>query len=184
MATSELLQRAVDALQLVDISLSKVTSTLADNVFPSISIPASVRFELKRPRTVTIQPFESNSATRRIQFHVESAIRLFRPGEGDLSKIDEKDRMELLIATIEADFIATYDEGEAAEPLPEAAISAFGTQNVPFNIWPYWREIVHALCSRMGLPKVVLPLYRMKKAQPKAPAAISVDEKDAASQKN
>lgn len=41
------------------------------------------------------------------------------------------------------------------------AIQIFGEKNVPFNLWPFWREYVHDTCSRMGFRQpAILPLLQ------------------------
>jgi len=37
----------------------------------------------------------------------------------------------------------------------------FATRNAPFNVYPYWRELVHSISGKMGLPFAPLPLFRI-----------------------
>ena len=74
---------------------------------------------------------------------------------------------------IEAMFLVTY----AAEGLTELGpehFNSFGAINGVFNAWPYWRELLHNLTLRMGLPAFVLPVLRI--GSPKPPPA---NDKDA-----
>lgn len=50
----------------------------------------------------------------------------------------------------------------------------FARVNGVFNAWPYFREFVHAALSRMGLPPVIIPVFRL--SRPKPSSAKSVDE--------
>ena len=47
-------------------------------------------------------------------------------------------------------------------------LGAFGRVNAVFNAWPYFREFVDATMTRMHLPALTLPLYRMPKVAPDA----------------
>ncbi|MCC6158775.1 MAG: hypothetical protein IT350_12050 [Deltaproteobacteria bacterium] len=44
----------------------------------------------------------------------------------------------------------------------DAECRDFESRNVPFNVYPYWRELAHSTCTRMELPVGHLPLFRMK----------------------
>jgi hypothetical protein len=46
------------------------------------------------------------------------------------------------------------------QPSPEE-ISAFCNTNAMLNSWPYWREFVQNTVSRMNLPPLTLPLFRL-----------------------
>jgi hypothetical protein len=39
-------------------------------------------------------------------------------------------------------------------------IDAFGELNGVYNAWPYWRECVQSTLARMGLPTIVVPVFR------------------------
>jgi len=32
--------------------------------------------------------------------------------------------------------------------------------SLPFNIWPFFRELVNSLTARMGIPPITLPLFK------------------------
>jgi hypothetical protein len=40
-------------------------------------------------------------------------------------------------------------------------VTAFCKTNVMLNSWPYWRELVQNTVSRMSLPPLILPLFRL-----------------------
>jgi len=41
-------------------------------------------------------------------------------------------------------------------------LNDFAEINSVFNAWPYWREYIQNVFSRMNLPPMTLPLYRLK----------------------
>lgn len=43
----------------------------------------------------------------------------------------------------------------------------FSNRNAPFNLYPYWRELVHSVSGRMEIPFGPLPLYRVPPPQAK-----------------
>lgn len=84
----------------------------------------------------------------------------------------EPDGAELL--ALGAGFELTYglDSAPPAEPR-EMLFNAFAHLNGMYNAWPYLRELVQNTTSRMTLPPVVLPVFRVgpeaAASAPKAP---------------
>lgn len=52
---------------------------------------------------------------------------------------------------------------------PRRDLHIFAAVNGVFNAWPYWRELIQSIATRMNLPPLTLPLYRLGDAI-KAPA--------------
>ena len=73
---------------------------------------------------------------------------------------------------IEALFLVTY-AAEGLTGLGPEHFNSFGALNGVFNAWPYWRELLHSLTVRMGLPAFVLPVLRIGTPMPP-----SADAKD------
>jgi preprotein translocase subunit SecB len=44
-------------------------------------------------------------------------------------------------------------------------LRAFAELNGVFNAWPYWREYVQSMTTRMGLPPLVVPVFRLSAAR-------------------
>jgi preprotein translocase subunit SecB len=44
-------------------------------------------------------------------------------------------------------------------------LQAFAESNAVFNSWPYFREYVQAMTTRMALPPIMLPLFRLSDAK-------------------
>ncbi|NHB89624.1 MULTISPECIES: hypothetical protein [Photorhabdus] len=81
-----------------------------------------------------------------------------------LLKVDslssEESESEDVTVGIEVVFDATY---LSETKLTGDELKAFSENNVAFNVWPYWREYVQSACSRMGIPQINIPLYKIKK---------------------
>ncbi len=63
--------------------------------------------------------------------------------------------------SIDCTFILAYTASEL-ETLSEAEVRAFAEINGVFNAWPYWREFVQNTAARMGLPRIVVPVFRFQ----------------------
>ncbi len=71
------------------------------------------------------------------------------------------------IISLNAGYLLTYSLNPAAV-LDEECFKHFSEVNGPYNVWPYWRELVQSVTGRAGLPGFVVPVFR--------PAAIEVKE--------
>ncbi len=65
--------------------------------------------------------------------------------------------------SILAQFILLYKLKEDTK-LTKKNFEAFGKINGVYNAWPYWREFVQNTASRMGLPSLVVPVFRLAKS--------------------
>jgi hypothetical protein len=86
-----------------------------------------------------------------------------------------------LIMKIEASFCTSYVEKSQPDPLiPDddgsaetllAYVEHFMTINPISHAWPYWREFVQSMSSRMGFPALTVPLLEIvpKKTATKKP---------------
>lgn len=43
-------------------------------------------------------------------------------------------------------------------------LNTFARINSVFNVWPYWREFIQSMTTRMHLPPLVLPVFRVREA--------------------
>ena len=75
----------------------------------------------------------------------------------------EQDRPFL---NIEAMFVLVY-QAKDLSGLNEKAFESFGQANGVYNAWPYWREYVQNITSRMGLSSLTIPVFRI--VAPKKP---------------
>ena len=61
--------------------------------------------------------------------------------------------------SIECSFLLTYSAPSVGDLTP-GNLEAFAQINGIFNAWPYWREFVQNMAARMGLPQLVIPVFR------------------------
>ena len=66
---------------------------------------------------------------------------------------------ERRVVDLSATFLATY-RIEGAASFPEDALQHFADLNGTYNVWPYWRELVHTFAGRAGLSGIVVPVFQ------------------------
>ncbi|WP_155798743.1 hypothetical protein [Sorangium cellulosum] len=59
-----------------------------------------------------------------------------------------------------AEYNVTYRLRDSAECAADIA-HLFAGRNAVFNVWPFFRELAFSLVAKMGMPPLVLPLFRM-----------------------
>lgn len=62
------------------------------------------------------------------------------------------------LGRIEANYVAEY---EILGDLSKECLDAFALKNASYHVWPYWREFIASSCSRMNVPKQVLPTMQL-----------------------
>jgi hypothetical protein len=67
------------------------------------------------------------------------------------------------IVWIHARYEVSYRLPDAFEA-SEEELESFAATNGIFNCWPYFREFVDSCSSRMNLPPIVLPLFRVPRS--------------------
>lgn len=92
-----------------------------------------------------------------IRFHVQANMRYIKGGPKD----EELQNEEWIKENIASEINAVYCVEYAIKPdteLAEEEIAAFGKVNVPYHIWPFWREYCQNTCNRMNLPVSIVPM--------------------------
>lgn len=75
------------------------------------------------------------------------------------------------LVTVECRFELLYRVPRGTNPSAEE-LHSFAATNAIMNVWPYFREFVHSISVRMGLPPIVIPVFRL----PRAPVATAPTE--------
>jgi hypothetical protein len=70
------------------------------------------------------------------------------------------------VVAVSAEYDLAYELPAGATVEPEAALVAFASRLAVFNAWPFFRELAHSLVARMGIPPLVLPLFRLPPSPP------------------
>lgn len=84
-----------------------------------------------------------------------------RQAEDDPSfKVADGERIaEILVALTSLYTIRPFDD-EPDEPLSESELSAFAESSGKFALYPFVREAIHELTSRLSLPPLTLPMLK------------------------
>jgi hypothetical protein len=64
------------------------------------------------------------------------------------------------IIDIGASFLLIYKVNDA-KTFDAEALKQFADANGTFNAWPYWREFVQSITTRMGLAPLIVPVWRI-----------------------
>jgi hypothetical protein len=64
--------------------------------------------------------------------------------------------------SIACQFLLLYEAATLAD-VAEENLQAFAQLNGVYIAWPYWREFVQTMVGRMGLPRLVIPVFRFGK---------------------
>ncbi len=68
-----------------------------------------------------------------------------------------------VLLSITATFTAVYSVPEPSSYSPDD-LECFARLNGTYNVWPYWRELLHTMGGRAGLPGLVVPVFRPEQA--------------------
>ncbi len=69
---------------------------------------------------------------------------------------------------VEAVFLLTYSISDL-KGLSQTHYESFAQTNGVYNAWPYWREYLQNAITRMGLPVLTVPVFRIGSAPKKPP---------------
>lgn len=82
---------------------------------------------------------------------------------------DQKDKE--VAVEVEAVFLLTYSVSDL-KGLSKSHYESFAQTNGVYNAWPYWREYLQNAITRMGLPALTVPVFRIG-SPPKKPSKSS-----------
>lgn len=153
------LQKAIDNLRIQDVYLRDFIARCQEDFDPKYNanfdaLVVQMKYNVKQS---SIGELENKQ--RFLRVFIELGIRW----------VDEKikDESSSVKAFIEAEFIAEY---AMLEMLEKASIDEFSLKNVNIHVWPYWRELLTNQCTRMHLPRVVLPTVQLQHNRLNEPA--------------
>lgn len=148
---NEILQKAIESLEVQDVFLWSSNSSLKDGLDPKYidanSLVTHLKHNVARGEVMTLNVTE-NSEMQIFRVLINFGARWVLEEEQDSDSSDENVQGE-----IEASFISEYlmksDPGQDA-------LNEFAIRNAIYHVWPYWREYLMSQCMRMNLPKAVI----------------------------
>ena len=152
------LQRAIDNLEIQDVYLRDLSASCAGDFDPKYDDDVT-QLDLQwmhLVRSSTIVEFSADHQLLRVFIRV--GVRWVDSLDGDNEQDDGNDDELLVRASIEAEFIAEY---RITAELEQACIDEFCLKNASYHVWPYWRELLSNQCSRMHLPRLIIPAVQL-----------------------
>ena len=165
---AETLAKAQRGLALLSIFLRKSDCDIAESFTPpfhsaTAQIAAQVGNSVPRIRVTDVPNQDASLAGQRfVEYFIDVKATFSLPPTGEA--FDEKS----IIAHVGATFCVIY---ELKTELSAEELSAFGTINGIYHLWPYWREHLNNMCTRMMLPPLVLPMMNPSPSTKNASAA-------------
>ncbi len=155
-----LVREAADALVIQDVVLVSATVDGCDGFSPFKSLPQQeLVTQFRFGATGFRERYGLDEGGGRhdlLEFHYATGLRLVEPNGRD----DGDDGDSAVLVEIAAVFSAVY---LMIDPdVDDAALDEFARHNVGYHVWPYWREYAAGTLSRMRLPPVVIPFYRVQ----------------------
>lgn len=148
------LERAISKLSFVDVSVRNAMAEMADDFEPKFDERSKdLSFQLKNQVTSSAIMELSSEQDKDYIFRVTSALGVRIAATGEFEKEDPE-----ILVTVEAIIEADYEVKDLSLIADQEALDVFALKNVPYHVWPYWREFVSSQLLRMNVPKVVLPM--------------------------
>ena len=158
---AELLREAIGSLRIHGVNLRSVDAKLAERLRSEEldDRPIDLQGERRVTRLWHLQSDPGAGPTRYLKVF-RYAVRVNAHPVMENSDTTDAPAVEPSVPLFSIG--AEYDvEYESASEVSQEALDAFARDNVGFNVWPYWRELVQSTAARMGLPHraLVMPPY-------------------------
>lgn len=170
------LQQAIECLKIRDVAMRKTHALIADDYEPKYDpaiddLAVQLMHVVRLGRVLEIEDGEQRLQV--FQVYIDLGARWVRPEEVVESELEKEGAEPAVLAQIEATFVSEY---ELTNELEKEALDAFALKNASYHVWPYWREYLSTQCTRMGLPKVVVPTVQFASNHQQKGAFSTCDE--------
>ena len=100
-----------------------------------------------------------------MKFLVCTRTRIVRIGEdgvpADADDLNEDD----VVLDLQADFAVEYAVANVKpDELPQDGVEEFASHNMPYHLWPYFRQFAQDMAMRFQVPIPTIPSYRVPKS--------------------
>lgn len=95
------------------------------------------------------------------RFPLETRTWIGRMGSTGPIPTEESIPDDCLVGLIEVHFNIEYRVSAVPDTLDAEGVSAFARMNVPYHLWPFWREAIQSFAIRMRLPVPSLPHFKV-----------------------
>lgn len=117
----------------------------------------SGQFKIDTLRVDKKSIFEDTATHQFLRYFVQAGMRYIKGLPSDDEMKNEEWVKSNLASEITAIFCVEYLI-KSEEDLSNDEIKEFGRVNVPYHVWPYWREYSQNTCVRMSLPATMVPM--------------------------
>ena|SRR5690554_1287989 len=93
---------------------------------------------------------DNNEFVKAVSFVYQCGLKISRNSE---EQLEDEEHL-----SIEVSFSALY---LLTEELSDECLTEFGKHNVPYHVWPYWREYAQSTLTRMGVAPIQIPFYQV-----------------------
>ncbi|MCC5855147.1 MAG: hypothetical protein JJU10_05600 [Idiomarina sp.] len=161
---------AVANLSIDQVLLKQSKLTISDDFIPrydKTKFDISFKRQLKRYAIGTFKEvLEGNKNF--IIFTYACGIRLTKKNDIDAEEVSEdttsssdeqNTQSSNVYLQLESEFSCYYWLKD--HDIDEDCVNEFGTHNVPYHVWPYWREHVQSTLAKAGIENVSMPFYSL-----------------------
>lgn len=158
---SDAIQQIIDRLTIDDVAHARSNYWITDDYLArppeELNIRLQLRSHVDHCDVDEIQGPDS-VAICRYRFFYDLGLRIL---DNDVN--DDEDSDKGMIAVIESRMYAMYVEQHDSdrEKLDPVILEEFGKSNALYHVWPYWREYVQAVLTRLRLPAITIPMFRL-----------------------
>jgi hypothetical protein len=99
-----------------------------------------------------------------LKFLASTRTRIVRIGQDGVPANDQELNDADVVSDIEVDFAIEYViAGCKPDELPQEGVQEFSAHNMPYHLWPYYRQTVQDLAVRLKVPLPVVPSFMVPK---------------------
>ena len=160
---NDAIQQVIDRLNIDDVAHIRSNYWVTEDYLARPPEEMSIRLQLRSQFNrcdVDTLPGPNDGVIYRYRFLYDLGIRIMDNNIGDNEEGEEG-----IIAVVESRMYALYTEYHEGdrEILTPSILEEFGRKNALYHVWPYWREYVQAVLSRLRLPTITIPMFRLPK---------------------
>jgi hypothetical protein len=167
----ELLKKAADALKIRGVFLRSSNIQCRKDFFPpfttddDLSLLPQYRVRSTIESHIITPTNQKNSeCIKTAVFLFETGIRLVDNTSLDSGDSEEGAQDDKVYVEIDTEFCAHYEiDSNLEDSELHPALEEFGRYNIGYHVWPYWREYVQSTCTRLNIPPIPVPMYRIPK---------------------
>lgn len=134
----------IEKIELLDIYLG--SAQFKRHAFPDADIYPEVKVSFSGGKS----SFKNNES----EFYVDQEVRFL------LEEVSEDKKKSRKLFELKGTFSLVYLSNI---PMDDELFELFKKRNIPVNLHPYVRELIHNLMTRAGLPSFILPALKIKR---------------------